>query len=210
MNNGRVQSASRAHTHSLTHTKASGSGKGDDNATSRGAKERRKPLIDTSMSKAGGKGGAKAAVATVVKLLVPAGSASAQPPVGPALGAKGVKAIDFAKEFNARTVDLEPGLLTPTVVTIQPDRTFSFRTLTPPTSLLLKRAANITTGARKPGAEVTGTISIKHVYEIAKIKMKDVHITEKEVRRIYPCLTCAQMCKVVAGSARSLGIKIVR
>lgn len=197
-------------THPLTYTKASGSGKGDDNATSRRVKERRKPLIDTSMSKAGGKGGAKAAVATVVKLLVPAGSASAQPPVGPALGAKGVKAIDFAKEFNARTVDLEPGLLTPTIVTIQPDRTFSFRTLTPPTSLLLKRAANITTGARKPGAEVTGTISIKHVYEIAKIKMKDVHITEKEVRRIYLCLTCAQMCKVVAGSARSLGIKIVR
>lgn len=68
----------------------------------------------------------------------------------------------------------------------------------PPTSLLLKRAANITTGARKPGAEVTGTISIKHVYEIAKIKMKDVDVTEKE------------MCKVVAGSARSLGLRIVR
>lgn len=77
------------------------------------------------MSKAGG----KAAVATVVKLMVPAGKASAQPPVGPALGAKGVKAMDFAKEFNARTADLEPGLLTPTVVTIQPDRTFSFKTL---------------------------------------------------------------------------------
>lgn len=133
--------------------------------------------VVTIMSKAGG----KQAVATIVKLLVPAGSASAQPPVGPALGAKGVKAIDFAKEFNARTSDLEPGLLTPTVVTIQPDRTFSFRTLTPPTSLLLKRAANITTGARKPGAEITGTVSIKHIYEIAKIKMKDVDITEKEV-----------------------------
>ena len=77
------------------------------------------------MSKAGG----KAAAATVVKLLVPAGKASAQPPVGPALGAKGVKAMDFAKEFNARTVHLEPGLLTPAVVTIQPDRTFSFSLL---------------------------------------------------------------------------------
>ncbi|WFD28290.1 mitochondrial 54S ribosomal protein YmL19 [Malassezia nana] len=146
------------------------------------------------MSKAGG----KAAVATIVKLMVPAGKASAQPPVGPALGAKGVKAMDFAKEFNARTADLEPGLLIPTVVTIQPDRTFNFKTLTPPTSLLLKRAANITTGARKPGAEITGTISIKHVYEIAKIKCHDVEISEKE------------MCKVIAGSARSLGIKIVR
>lgn len=137
------------------------------------------------MSKAGG----KAAVATIVKLMVPAGKASAQPPVGPALGAKGVKAMDFAKEFNARTADLEPGLLIPTVVTIQPDRTFNFKTLSmyfdlttaPPTSLLLKRAANITTGARKPGAEITGTISIKHVYEIAKIKCQDVEISEKEV-----------------------------
>lgn len=77
------------------------------------------------MSKAGG----KAAAAALVKLIVPAGKASAQPPVGPALGAKGVKAIDFAKEFNARTADLEPGLLTPAVVTIQPDRTFSFNIL---------------------------------------------------------------------------------
>ena len=77
------------------------------------------------MSKAGG----KAAAATIVKLMVPAGKASAQPPVGPALGAKGVKAMDFAKEFNARTADLEPGLLTPAVVTIQPDRTFSFNIL---------------------------------------------------------------------------------
>lgn len=146
------------------------------------------------MSKAGG----KAAAAAVVKLLVPAGKASAQPPVGPALGAKGVKAIDFAKEFNARTTHLEPGLLTPAVVKIQPDRTFSFNILTPPTSLLLKRAAGIETGTRRPGAEVLGTISIKHVYEIAKIKMKDMDITEKE------------MCKVIAGTARSLGIKIVR
>lgn len=74
------------------------------------------------MSKAGG----KAVAASLVKLMVPAGKASAQPPVGPALGAKGVKAMDFAKEFNARTAHLEPGLLTPAVVTIQPDRTFSF------------------------------------------------------------------------------------
>ncbi|WFD31847.1 mitochondrial 54S ribosomal protein YmL19 [Malassezia sp. CBS 17886] len=140
------------------------------------------------MSRAGG----KAATAAIVKLMVPAGKASAQPPVGPALGAKGVKAMDFAKEFNARTADLEPGLITPTVVTVQPDRTFSFSTLSasparisltaaPPTSLLLKRAANITTGARKPGAEVTGTVSIKHIYEIARIKRKDVDVNEKEV-----------------------------
>ena len=77
------------------------------------------------MSKKGGKA-AVAAAASFVKLLVPAGKASAQPPVGPALGAKGVKAMDFAKEFNARTAHLEPGLPTPAIVTINPDRTFSF------------------------------------------------------------------------------------
>lgn len=76
----------------------------------------------------------------------------------------------------------------------------------PPTSLLLKRAAGITAGAHKPGAEVTGTISIKHIYEIAKIKLKDVDIHEKEVG-----IRCSpQMCKVIAGSARSLGLRIVR
>ncbi|KAN0064122.1 mitochondrial 54S ribosomal protein YmL19 [Thecaphora frezii] len=150
------------------------------------------------MSKKGG-AAAASAVASIVKLVVPAGKASAQPPVGPALGAKGVKAMDFAKEFNARTAHLEPGLPTPAIVTIQPDRTFSFDIRTPPTSLLLKRAAGITTGSGKAGSEVSGTLTMKHIYEIAKIKIQDVPGVEEE-----------QMCKVIAGSARSMGLRIVQ
>lgn len=134
------------------------------------------------MSKKGG-ASAAAAAASFVRLLVPAGKASAQPPVGPALGAKGVKAMDFAKEFNARTAHLEVGIPTPALVTINPDRTFSFQIKTPPTSILLKRAAGIQTGAGKPGSEVAGTITMKHIYEIAKIKMQDVpNVQEEQVR----------------------------
>ncbi|PWN46921.1 ribosomal protein L11 [Violaceomyces palustris] len=125
------------------------------------------------------KGGA-AAAASLVKLMVPAGKASAQPPVGPALGAKGVKAMDFAKEFNARTAHLEPGIPIPAIVNIQPDRTFTFEIKTPPTSLLLKRAAGITSGSGKAGAEVSGSITLKHIYEIAKIKMQDAKGVEEE------------------------------
>ncbi|SAM85445.1 probable MRPL19-mitochondrial ribosomal protein, large subunit [Ustilago bromivora] len=150
------------------------------------------------MSKKGGQA-AVAAAATFVKLLVPAGKASAQPPVGPALGAKGVKAMDFAKEFNAKTAHLEVGLPTPAIVKINPDRTFSFEIKTPPTSLLLKRAAGIETGAGKTGSQVAGTITMKHIYEIAKIKIQDVKGVGEE-----------QMCKVIAGSARSMGLRILR
>lgn len=132
------------------------------------------------------KRGATTTFAQIVKLLVPAGKASAQPPVGPALGAKGVKAMDFSKQFNERTAHLEPGLPTPAVVTINSDRTFSFEIKTPPTSLLLKRAAGITTGSGRPGSAgiegIAGTVSIKHIYEIAKIKMKDFRgIGEEQV-----------------------------
>ncbi|EPQ27683.1 uncharacterized protein PFL1_04821 [Pseudozyma flocculosa PF-1] len=151
------------------------------------------------MSKKGGAAAAMSAAASIVKLVVPAGKASAQPPVGPALGAKGVKAMDFAKEFNAKTAHLEPGLPTPAIVTIQPDRTFSFEIRTPPTSLLLKRAAGISTGSGKAGSEVAGTLTMKHIYEIAKIKMQDVSGVEEE-----------QLCKVIAGSARSMGLRIVQ
>ncbi|CAO1620827.1 unnamed protein product [Sympodiomycopsis kandeliae] len=152
----------------------------------------------TTMSKYGPQ-----AVASVVKLLVPAGQASPQPPVGPALGAKGVKAMDFAKQFNEKTKHLQPGLPTPTIVNIAADRTFTFETRTPPTTLLLKRAAGITVGSGQSGSQggagVCGTVSMKHIYEIAKIKIQDV-----------PGVGEQQMCKIVAGSARSMGIRIVR
>ncbi|CAO1621227.1 unnamed protein product [Jaminaea pallidilutea] len=144
-----------------------------------------------------------AATAQVVKLLVGAGKASAQPPVGPALGAKGVKAMDFAKQFNEKTAHLEPGVLTPAIVTIQPDRTFTFEIKTPPTTLLLKRAAGITKGSGRIGGtspeSISGTISMKHVYEIAMIKLKDVKGVGGE-----------QMCKMIAGTAKTMGIRVVR
>ncbi|KDN43760.1 putative MRPL19-mitochondrial ribosomal protein, large subunit [Tilletiaria anomala UBC 951] len=172
------------------------------------------------MSKKGGQSAA-AAASTLVKLLVPAGKASAQPPVGPALGAKGVKAMDFAKEFNARTGHFEPGIPIPTIVTIAPDRTFTFSTKTPPTSLLLKRAAGITTGSGKAGHELRGTISLKHIYEIAKIKLGDAPAASSPSGATTAAAGGAQgeavatlgeeqMCKVVLGSARSMGIRIVR
>lgn len=136
----------------------------------------------------------------IVKLIVPAGGASPAPPVGPALGAKGVKSIDFCKEFNARTANLEPNLPIPVIVTIKPNRTFTFETRTPPLSFFLKKAAKIEKGAQKPGAQVSGTISLKHVYEIAKIKAQDVEKFNVSLESV---------CKSVIGSAKSAGIHVV-
>ncbi|GAW01892.1 mitochondrial ribosomal protein L11 [Lentinula edodes] len=98
----------------------------------------------------------------VVRLLISAGKAAPTPPVGPALGARGVKSMDFCKEFNARTAHVEPGVPTPTLITIRPDRTFSFITKTPPTSYLLKKVTGIDKGPAKPGHETLATISLKH------------------------------------------------
>ncbi|KAK2466342.1 hypothetical protein APHAL10511_001984 [Amanita phalloides] len=95
------------------------------------------------------KAAAQKARAQVVRLLIPAGKAAPSPPVGPALGARGVKSMDFCKEFNARTAHIEPGVPTPTLITVQPDRTFSFVTKTPPCSYFLKRAASLEKGTTK-------------------------------------------------------------
>ncbi|KAK0529414.1 mitochondrial 54S ribosomal protein YmL19 [Tilletia horrida] len=149
------------------------------------------------MSKKGG--AAASAAVSIVKLLVPAGKASAQPPVGPALGAKGVKAMDFAKLFNERTAQYEVGVPIPTEVTINPDRTFTFVTHTPPVSHLLKRCAGISTGSGRAGAESAGIVSAKHIYEIAKIKVDDVKGVGEE-----------QMARMIVGQARSMGLRIVR
>ncbi|RSH91660.1 hypothetical protein EHS25_009029 [Saitozyma podzolica] len=117
----------------------------------------------------------KAPVAQLVKIVVPAGKATPSPPVGPALGARGVKAMDFCKEFNARTAHLTPSTPTPTQITINPDRTFSFTFRTPPVSYLLKAAASIDKGSGSPGTSKVGTVSLKHVYEIARIKAHEYH-----------------------------------
>lgn len=108
--------------------------------------------------------------------------------------------MDFCKEFNARTAHIEPGVPIPTLITVNPDRTFTFITKTPPTSYFIKKAAGIEKGTGKPGHEFNGTISLKHVYEIAKIKATDEHLKHLRLESI---------ASTVIGSARSLGVQVV-
>jgi large subunit ribosomal protein L11 len=135
------------------------------------------------------------------RILIGAGKAAPTPPVGPALGARGVKAMDFCKEFNARTSHIDVGVPIPTLITVQPDRTFSFVTKTPPVSYFLKKAAGIEKGSGKPGHDFTGTISLKHVYEIAKVKQQDEHLKHLGLEAI---------ANSVVGSAKTLGIQVVQ
>lgn len=106
----------------------------------------------------------------LIKLIVGAAQATPSPPVGPALGSKGVKAIDFCKEFNARTAHYNPGVPIPTLVSVKPDRTFTFEIKSPPTAWLILQAAGAAKGIASAKDPKVGTISLKHVYEIAKIK----------------------------------------
>ncbi|KAF8211280.1 mitochondrial 54S ribosomal protein YmL19 [Mycena galopus ATCC 62051] len=142
----------------------------------------------------------KAARPQMVRLLIPAGKAAPTPPVGPALGARGVKSMDFCKEFNAKTAHIAQGVPVPTIIMVQPDRTFTFVTKTPPASYFLKKAAGIEKGTSKPGHETTGTISLKHVYEIAKIKATDEHMKH---------IPLESVARMILGSARTLGIQVV-
>lgn len=120
----------------------------------------------------------------MIKLIVGAGKAAPAPPVGPALGSKGVKAIDFCKEFNARTAHYQPGIPIPVLLTVKPDRTFTFEMKSPSTSWLLMQAAGVTKGSGKAGHEPVGEISLKHVYEIAKIKKTDERHKNVELKSI--------------------------
>lgn len=142
----------------------------------------------------------------IVKLIVGAGNASPSPPVGPALGSKGVKSMDFCKEFNARTAHINPGVPIPARVTVRPDRSFSFEIRTPTTAWLLLQAAGIKEvkgklkGGQKPGTDIIGTVSLKHVYEIAKIKQSEPRLTG---------LALEGLCKSVISQAKSMGVKVV-
>lgn len=143
------------------------------------------------------------AVATkdvLVKLIVPAGGATPSPPIGPALGARGVKSIDFCKEFNARTSAYAPGVPLPVLITIRPNRTFAFDIKTPSTAYLLMKAAGIEKGSGEPGKSLVGKISLKHVYEVAKIKARDDKLKGLELESI---------CKSVVGTAKTLGLDVV-
>jgi large subunit ribosomal protein L11 len=131
-----------------------------------------------------------------IKLQVTAGKANPSPPIGPALGQHGVNIMDFCKAFNARTANDE-GMIIPVVITVYQDRSFTFITKTPPASVLLKKAAKIAKGAGDPKRESVATVTQQQVEEIAKQKMVDLNAND---------LVAA--CKIIAGTARSMGINI--
>jgi large subunit ribosomal protein L11 len=132
-----------------------------------------------------------------IKLQVPAGLANPSPPIGPALGQRGVNIPEFCKQFNAATQKLEPGSPIPTVITVYSDRSFTFEMRTPPASYLLKKAAKIGSGSKEPGRAVAGTVTQAQLREIAEIKMKDLNANSVE-----------QAMKIIAGSARSMGLQV--
>ncbi len=132
-----------------------------------------------------------------IKLQVPAGQANPSPPIGPALGQRGVNIPEFCKQFNAATQKLEPGSPIPTIITVYADRSFSFEMKTPPASFLLKKAANIGKGSKTPGIDGVGSVTQAQLREIAEVKMKDLNANSVE-----------QAMKIIAGSARSMGLEV--
>ena len=133
-----------------------------------------------------------------INLQVPAGSATPSPPIGPALGQRGVNIMEFCKAFNAATQELEKGAPIPSKITVYADRSFTFITKTPPASFLLKKAMNIKSGSKEPGKTSIGTITKSQLAEIAQAKMADLNANDID-----------QAVKIIAGSARSMGIEVV-
>ncbi len=136
-------------------------------------------------------------VVAEVKLQIPGGQASPSPPVGPALGQRGVNIMEFCKAFNAKT-QAQPGLVIPVVITVYNDRSFTFITKTPPAAELLKRAAGLDKGAREAGRQAVGRVTRAQVIEIAKTKLPDLTAADVEAA-----------VRTVEGTARSMGISIV-
>jgi large subunit ribosomal protein L11 len=133
-----------------------------------------------------------------IKLQVPAGKATPSPPIGPALGQRGVNIMEFCKAFNAATQELENGMPIPTIITVYADRSFTFVTKTPPASFLIKKAANLKSGSKEPGKVSAGTIARSKLAEIAQVKMADLSANDIE-----------QATKIIEGSARSMGLTVV-
>jgi len=135
-----------------------------------------------------------------IKLQVPAGEAKPSPPIGPALGQRGVNIMEFCKAFNAQTSagTTEKGTPLPTVITVYADRSFSFETKTPPATYLLKKAANLKSGSKEPGKASAGTIKRSAVTEIANAKMKDLNANDVEAAT-----------RIIEGSARAMGLQVV-
>ncbi|MDD2758990.1 MAG: 50S ribosomal protein L11 [Methylomonas sp.] len=132
-----------------------------------------------------------------IKLQVKAGEANPSPPVGPALGQRGVNIMEFCKAFNARTQDVEKGMPLPVVITVFSDKSFTFVTKTPPASILLKKAAGIKSGSSKPNSNKVGTVTRAQLEEIAKTKMEDLNASDLE-----------SAVRIIAGSARSMGLNV--
>ncbi len=133
-----------------------------------------------------------------IKLEIPAGQANPSPPVGPALGQRGINIMEFCKSFNAATQNLEPGVPTPVIITAYKDRSFSFETKTAPAAYYLKKAAKLSKGGSEPSKEVAGTVTMAQVREIAEAKMVDLNANDIDAA-----------AKIIAGSARSMGIEVV-
>ena len=133
-----------------------------------------------------------------IKLQVPAGSATPSPPIGPALGQRGVNIMGFCKEFNARTENVEKGTPLPTVITVYQDKSFTFVTKTPPATHYLKQITGLKSGAKLTGRETVGEVTRTQLREIAEKKMKDLNANDIEAA-----------AKIIEGSAKAMGLKIV-
>ncbi|MGF7154637.1 50S ribosomal protein L11 [Novosphingobium gossypii] len=133
-----------------------------------------------------------------IKLQVPAGKANPSPPIGPALGQRGVNIMEFCKAFNAATQELENGMPIPTIITVYADRSFTFVTKTPPATFLIKKAAGLKSGSKEPGKVSAGKIQRSKLSEIAQVKMADLNANDIEAAT-----------KIIEGSARAMGLEVV-
>ena len=136
-------------------------------------------------------------VAGFLKLQVPAGQANPSPPIGPALGQRGVNIMEFCKAFNAKTQKMQPGMPCPTIITVYQDKSFTFEIKTPPASFYLKQAAKLKSGSSEPGRSIAGSVTRDQVREIAEAKMVDLSANDIEAAML-----------IIEGSARSMGLKV--
>ena len=132
-----------------------------------------------------------------IKLQVPAGSANPSPPIGPALGQRGLNIMEFCKAFNAKTQDQEKGMPIPVTITVFSDKSFAFEMRTAPASYFLKKAAKVESGAKAPGRDIAGSVTREQVRKIAEAKMKDLNANDIEMAM-----------RLIEGSARSMGIEV--
>ena len=132
-----------------------------------------------------------------LKLQVPAGQANPSPPIGPALGQRGVNIMEFCKAFNAKTQKMDPGMPVPTILTIYADKSFTFITKTPPASYYLKKAAGLKSSSKEPGRSVAGSVTKDQVREIAEAKMQDLSANDIDAAML-----------IIEGSARSMGLEV--